>query len=407
MSDGVHPWLSLVGLGEDGPDGLSPAARTAIEAAALVVGGARHLALAGSLIRGEALCWRSPLESTLPDILARQGQPICVLATGDPFHYGVGALLARHIPVAEMRCWPQPSAFSLMAARLGWSLEACRCLSVHGRALGRVVPALRQDGRLIALSWDGDTPARLAALLVERGFGASLIVVGEALGGPAERLRHTTAAGFDLDGVQALNTVACALVAEPGARQRPATPGLPDDWFAHDGQITKAPIRAMTLAALAPRPGEQLWDVGAGSGSVGIEWLLSDDATQAVAVERDAGRADRVAANAAHWGVADRLTLVRGAAPTALAELPPPDAAFIGGGLTEPGLMDAVQMALPAGGRLVANAVTLESQALLMALFGHHGGDLVSLGVARAEPVGAFHGFRPAMPVVQWRWVKP
>ena len=408
MTGGYHStsWLSLVGIGEDGLAGLSVEARARLETADLVVGGRRHLELAGALIRGTPLHWRSPIEETLPEILSRRGHPVCVLATSDPFHYGVGALLARHVPVDEMRCWPQPSAFSLAAARLGWSLEDCRCVSVHGRALKRIVPLLRHGERLLVLSWDGTTPAQLAALLASRGFGASRLWVCEAMGGPAERVRETQAAKFELDEVQALNTVACRLVADPGTRQLPATPGLPDDWFAHDGQITKSPIRAVTLSALAPRPGECLWDIGAGSGSIGIEWLLAHESTRAVAVERDEARAARVAANAHHWGVAERLEVVRGSAPAELAALQPPDAAFVGGGLTEPGLLETMQASLQRGGRLVANAVTVQSQGVLSRCFAQDGGDLLTLSFARAEPVGGFHGFKPAMPVVQWRWTK-
>lgn len=401
------PWLSLVGVGEDGEAGLSPAARACIAEAALVVGGRRHLALTARLIVGKQLPWRSPIESTLPAILERRGAATCVLASGDPFHYGVGALLARHLPPAEMRCLPQPSAFSLLAARLGWSLEACACVSLHGRALTRVVPDLMAGRRILALSWDGTTPHALAELLARRGFGASRLWVGEALGGPRERLRETTAAGFDLDGVADLNTVGCLVAADAQAREVPGTPGLPDDWFAHDGQITKQPVRALTLAALAPRYGETLWDIGAGSGSVGIEWLLAADATRVVAVERDAARAGRIADNADTWGVGERLQVVNGSAPAVLDDLPSPAAIFIGGGLTGTGLPEAVLARLRPGGRLVANAVTVESQALLMRLFGAHGGDLSSLSMARAAPVGGFHGFRPAMPVLQWRWVKP
>ena len=260
-----------------------------------------------------------------------------MLASGDPFHYGVGALLARHVPVAEMRCLPQPSAFSLMAARLGWSLQDCACVSLHGRALTRIVPVLAATRQILALSWDGTTPQALAELLVARGFGATRVWVGEALGGPRERLRATTAENFDLKAVADLNVVGCAVVAAPRARQVPAAPGLPDDWFAHDGQLTKRPVRALTVAALAPRFGELLWDIGAGSGSVGIEWLLAAASGRAVAVERDPVRAARIAANADTWGVGERLRVVVGSAPAVLEDLPPPSAVFIGGGLTEPG----------------------------------------------------------------------
>ncbi len=401
----MKPWLTLVGLGEDGLDGLSPVARRAVENADLVVGGRRHLDLADGLAR-HALPWASPIEDTFPAILDRRGTPVCVLASGDPFTYGVGSVLARHVSAGEMTCHPQPSAFALAAARLGWAAQDCTLLSLHGRPLDRVVPHLRPGARLLVLSWDGATPTALARLLTERGFGPSRLTVLEAMGGPRERSRTCSADFFDLNDVADLNTVAVEVAAVPGARVRPLTPGLPDDWFEHDGQITKARVRAVTLAALAPRPGQLLWDVGSGSGSIAIEWSLLHPANRAVAVEQRSDRGARIQRNAASLGVAD-LTLVEGSAPGALAGLPIPDAIFIGGGATEPGLLDVCRAALPSGGRLVANAVTLESQSLLARAFATYGGDLVALSLAQAEPVGRFHGWRAAMPVTQWLWLKP
>jgi precorrin-6Y C5,15-methyltransferase (decarboxylating) len=398
-------WLAIVGIGEDGLDGLSPGARRLIAQAGLVVGGARHLTLAGR--SGEAtLAWPSPIEAAMPAILARRGTPVCVLASGDPFCFGVGALLLRHVPIEETLCLPAPSAFSLAAARLGWSLQDCATLSLHGRPLEAIIPHLQPGARLLALSWDGATPARLAALLASRGMGGSKLIVCEAMGGPRERLRESRAEGFCVADIAALNTIALEVVAAPGARVVPRAAGLPDAWFEHDGQLTKRAIRAMTLAALAPRRGETLWDVGAGSGSVAIEWMLADPANRAIAIERDAARAARIARNAAALGVPG-LVVVAGEAPRALDDLPRPDAVFVGGGTSDGALLDAVLAALAPGGRLVVNAVTLEGQAELVARQARFGGELTQIQIAGADPVGRFRGWRPAMPVVQWAAEKP
>ncbi|TNC16269.1 precorrin-6y C5,15-methyltransferase (decarboxylating) subunit CbiE [Methylobacterium terricola] len=401
----VAPWLSIVGIGEDGRAGLSPAAAAALDAAGLVVGGRRHLELAAPL-SAEALAWPSPLTDAYPAILARRGQPTCVLATGDPFHYGVGAELARLVPPGEIVAYPQPSAFSLAASRLGWPLAETACLTLHGRALERVIPHLQPGARLLVLSWDGTTPGKLAALLTERGFPRSRLAVLEAMGGPRERRHAGLAADFPDHGIDPLNTVAVEVVAEPDARVVPLSAGLDDGWFEHDGQLTKAEIRAVTLAALRPRAGQLLWDVGAGSGSISIEWCLRHPANRAVAVEAREERADRIRRNARHLGVPD-IPVVVGRAPGCLAGLPAPDAAFLGGGVSDPALVATVLEALPSGGRLVANAVTLESEALLLRLHAEHRGTLRRLSVARAEPVGHLTGWRPAMPVTQWALTKP
>ncbi len=399
------PWLSIIGLGEDGLDGLSPAATHLLRQASLIVGGARHLELVGRL-DAETMAWPSPIEEAYPLILARRGQSVCVLASGDPFFYGVGSTLACLVDMREIVSLPSPSTFSLLASRLGWAQQDCALVSLHGRPLERIIPHLAEGTRILALSWDETTPAKLARLLTERGLGRSRLTVGENLGGARERIRAALAEAFGLDTISPLNAVALEVASTPGARLVPRTPGLPDDWFENDGQLTKREIRAVTLSALAPRRGETLWDVGAGSGSIAIEWMLSDPANRAFAIERNADRAARIMRNAAALGTPG-LRLVEGAAPEALMGLPTPDAVFIGGGAGISGVLDAALAALRARRRLVVNAVTIETQAELSRRFGALGGDLIQLSVARAEKVGGFHGFRPAMPIVQWRYEKP
>lgn len=400
-----EPWLSLVGIGEDGRAGLSPAAAAAIDAAELVVGGARHLALAGP-IAAPTLAWPSPIHAAFPAILAKRGRPVCVLATGDPFHHGVGVQLARLVTPEEMQVFPQPSAFALACARLGWAQQDCALVSLHGRALERIIPYLQPGARILALSWDGSTPEKVAALLAGRGMGGSRLTVLEAMGGPRERVRQAPAAGFDLAGIDPLNTLAVEVALDAGAEALPLVPGLPDALFESDGQLTKSEVRAMALAALAPRRGELLWDVGAGSGSVGIEWALAHQDNRVIAVETRAERAGRIGRNAARLGVTG-LTVVGGEAPAAFAGLPTPDAVFIGGGIGNPGLFDAAWDALRPGGRLVANVVSLEGEARLAGLFQRHGGDMRRIQVSRLDAVGTMHGWRPAMAVTQWRVVKP
>lgn len=369
-------------------------------------GGRRHFALAGDLVKGETFRWPSPFEDGIAAVLALRGRRVCVLASGDPFFYGVGATLARQVPAHEMQVVPAPSAFSLAAARLGWALQDVVCLSVHGREVELIRPHLHPGRHILVLTSDGEGPATIAHLLAGDGFGASKLHVLEALGGPRERVRSASAADLGSEEVDALNLVGIEVLAEDGARIIPLTPGLPDEFFEHDGQITKRDIRAVTLAALAPRRGELLWDIGAGAGSVAIEWMLADPSLRAVAVEEQAVRAARVRANARSLGVPG-LEVVEGAAPAALAGLPEPDAIFIGGGAGEEGMLDAAIAALTSGGRLVVNAVTLETEALLLGRHTLLGGELVRIAVSRTAPVGSLTGWRPAMPVTQWRWVKP
>lgn len=399
------PWLALVGIGEDGAAGLSPAARAALLQASLVVGGRRHLALAGEF-PGARMEWPSPIEAGLPEILARRGEKVCALASGDPFFYGVGTLIAAHLPPREFACFPAPSSFSLAAARLGWSLQDCALVSLHGRPFARLIPALQPGAKILALSWDAGTPEKIARFLEGRGLGAARLIALEALGGPRERIRETRAEGFNLADVDPLNLVAIELPTAPREKFLPLAPGLDDALFETDGQITKSLMRAATIAALAPRRGELLWDVGAGSGSIAVEWARLDPASRAIAIEARADRAERIARNAQALG-APQVEIVRARAPAAFAGLPRPDAVFVGGGLAEPGVLDGALAALAPGGRLVANAVTLEGEAELLARRAAHGGALTRVAFAEAAPLGGFETWRPSIPATQWRFVKP
>ena len=331
-----------------------------------------------------------------------------MLASGDPFHYGVGELLLRSVPAAETLCLPQPSSFSLAASRLGWSLQDVSLVSLHGRALEGIVRHLQPGARILALSWDGETPSRLAKLLAERGMGDSSLAVLEAMGGPRERLRRSTAKAFDLGEIAPLNTIALEVTAAADATVLALAPGLDDGLFEHDGQLTKREVRAVTLSALAPRQGELLWDVGLGAGSIAIEWLLRHPSLKAIGIEDQPERAARAARNAAALGTPD-LQIVQKRAPEAFDGLPAPDAVFIGGGLSDPGVFDAAWSALKPGGRLVANAVSLQSEARLIEFFQRHGGELVRLEVAKAGKAGSGGVFvwRPAAPIIQWRARKP
>lgn len=399
---GCERWLSIIGIGEDGLAGLSPAACRIIAQARFIVGGSRHLALLGPTA-AETLPWPSPLAGGVAAIQARRGEAVCVLASGDPFLYGVGSLLAAAIPLEEILCLPAPSCLSLAAARLGWTLQDCEIVSLHGRPFARIVPHLRPGARLLVLTWDETTAERLARLLVERGLGGARLSVLEALGGPRERISTSRADEFVPHTIDPLNVLAVDIEALTDAPYIPLTPGLPDHWFESDGQLTKREVRAITLSALAPWPGARLWDIGAGSGSIAIEWLLAHPRNHAIAVEARDDRAERIARNATALGVPN-LDIRVGDAHHLLAELPPPDAIFVGGGGGE--VIDAAWALLPAGRRLVANAVTIETQGALAECHARHGGELISIAIAQAGGLGRYRGFRPALPVVQWRGVK-
>ena len=398
-------WLAILGIGEDGVEGLHAAARALISGATLVVGGARHLALARPLVRGDFLAWPSPLNDAFPTILARRGQPVAVLASGDPYCYGIGSSLARLIPPEETLCIPAPSAFSLASARLGWALQDTVTLSFCGRKLETILPRLRPRARILALSADSATPAAIAALLRANGFGMSTLHILEALGGPRERIRTTPASAELPRDIDKLNLLAIEVAAGPDARIIPLAGGLPDELFEHDGQITKREVRAVTLSALAPRAGELLWDVGCGSGSIAIEWSLCDSANRAIGIEARSDRAARAARNALALGVPD-LEIIQGKVPAALVDLPTPNAVFIGGGAQDTGVVDAVWAALRPGGRIVVNAVTIETEALLFAAQQQRGGTMIRLSVDRLGSIGDMRGFCPARTVTQWAALK-
>jgi precorrin-6B C5,15-methyltransferase / cobalt-precorrin-6B C5,C15-methyltransferase len=397
-------WLSIVGIGEDGVEGLSPVARGLIADAEIVFGGKRHIELARSAIRGAVRPWPSPFDGAVGEVVEQRGRAVCVLASGDPFFYGVGALLARHVDPDETLVVPGVSAFSLAAARLGWPLQETTLLALHGRPLDLIRPHLHPGARILALTPDGAGPQALAELLAGNGFGNTRITVLEALGGPRERIRAARAADFSLTDIDALNVVALEVEAAPDARILARALGLSDALFEHDGQITKREIRAVTVSSLQPRRNELLWDIGAGAGSVAIEWMLADPSLRAVAIEHRADRVARIRRNAAAFGVPG-LQVVEDRAPDALAGLPPPHAIFIGGGAKFS--LDTALAALRSGGRLVVNAVTLQTEALLMARHAALGGALVRIALSRAENVGGETAWRPAMPITQWAWTKP
>ncbi|WP_183761176.1 MULTISPECIES: precorrin-6y C5,15-methyltransferase (decarboxylating) subunit CbiE [unclassified Rhizobium] len=402
----IQRWLTLIGIGEDGPGGIGDEAKRLIATAPMVFGGARHLELMGPVITGETQTWLSPFEKSVETLLARRGEPTVVLASGDPFFYGVGATLSRRVAASEMTVIPAPSSFSLAASRLGWPLQDTTVLSLHGRPIDLIRPHLNPGRKILALTSDGKGPAELAVLLQSSGFGQSRLTVLEALGGPNEKISRQSAAEFSLSGINDLNICGIEVKADAGARILSLSTGLADELFEHDGQITKREIRAITLSALAPRYGELLWDIGAGSGSIGIEWMLADPSLRAIAIEASVERAARIRRNAANFGVPG-LTVVEGEAPAALTGLPAPDAIFMGGGGSDAGMLEAAIGQLKSGGRLVANAVTTEMETLLLTEQARRGGSLIRIDIARAAPVGRMTGWRPAMPVTQWSWIKP
>lgn len=398
-------WLSIIGIGESGRAGLPAAASALIGNAELIVGGERHLSLIGAA-RGETLVWRKPFRDTVARILEWSGRPVCVLASGDPFWFGAGATLAEFIPPSEMLVMPAPPAFSLAASRLGWPLQTTVTLGLHVNRSESVLRYLHRGQRILALSLDGATPGQVAALLTQYGFGGSPMHVMEALGGPRERIVSFLAKEPPPGGFGALNVIAIEVCAEGGARTIPFAPGLPDDYFEHDGQITKREVRAVTLSALGPAPGALLWDIGLGSGSVAIEWLLCHAQTRAIGFEKSRERIARAARNAVALGV-PHLDMREGAAPEALIGAEAPDAIFIGGGVSESGLVQAAWSALKPGGRMVCNAVTMESEAALFECRKVWGGSLTRIVIEREHQVGRFTAWQPAMPVVQWAAAKP
>ncbi|MBR0971160.1 MULTISPECIES: precorrin-6Y C5,15-methyltransferase (decarboxylating) subunit CbiT [Bradyrhizobium] len=392
----ADPWLTIIGIGEDGLAGLSEASRKALREAETVFGGERHLALAG--VTGRGHLWPVPFDADV--VLTCRGSRTVVLASGDPFWHGAGAGLAEKLDASEWIAHSAPSTFSLAAARLGWRLEAIACLGLHAAPFERLVPLLAHDARIICLVRDGKAAGDLAKWLSARGWGASAFWTLAALGGPRESIRMHRTDGFAND--VAGDLVAVAVEAK-GAQGIPRSSGLPDDLFVHDGQITKRPVRALALSALAPRSGARLWDIGAGSGSISVEWALCGGTATAIEARED--RAANIRGNAAQFGLAHRIDVIAGEAPAALVALDAPDAVFIGGGL-DSAVFDAIWSRIAPGTRLVAHAVTLETEALLGELHQRHGGELMRVEIARAGSLGRYRSWEAARPVVQWSAVR-
>lgn len=400
------PAVVVVGIGADGWSGLAGTAQETLAAAEVILGGPRQLDLVAGKVTADLVAWPSPLVPALPGLLARYaGRRLCALASGDPMFFGLGATLARTVGARRMHVIAHPSSTTLACARLGWPTEDVEVVSIVGRPVERLRRTVSPGRRVLVLSAGAESPAQIAAQLTDDGYGPSRLTVLEQLGGPGERMYSGVARDWLHPEGDALNVVAVECAAEPGARVLGEVPGLPDDAYANDGQLTKREIRAVTLAHLAPRPGETLWDVGAGSGSIGIEWMRAHRSCWAIGVEADAVRAERVRDNADALGV-PTLRVVTGIAPEVLSDLPVPDAIFIGGGLTREGVLDTCWAALPPGGRLVANGVTVESESALAVAQRRFGGSLVRMSIARAEPVGGFLGWRPGMSVTIWSTVK-
>jgi precorrin-6Y C5,15-methyltransferase (decarboxylating) len=402
----MSAWLTVVGMGDDGFAGLGKTARRALIDASVIYGGERHLAMLPVCLNATRETWPHPFD--IAPVLARRDTPVCVLASGDPMFYGVGATLARHVPADELRVLPAPSSVSLAAARLGWALQDVATVSLVGRPLAALQMHLHDGARVFVLSADGATPAAVAAWLVERGFGATRMIVMEHLGSASERLIDARAHDWSIGETASLNVIAldCRRDASSDAPRLALTPGLPDDAFRHDGQLTKRDVRALTLGRLAPAPGELLWDVGAGCGSIGIEWMRAHASCRAIAIEANGERQRFIEHNRDALGVPG-LQLIAGKAPDALQGLPAPDAIFIGGGVTAHGVLDACWRALKPGGRLIANAVTLEGEAALVAWRAQYGGTLTRIALAEAQALGGFETWRSALPITLLDTRKP
>ncbi len=404
MAVEVGKWLSVIGIGEAGLAEVSQLARGFIDRASLVVGGKRHLAMLDDSPQTR-MVWTSPIETAIESIVSKRGTPVCVLASGDPLCYGIGTTLLKYVSIDEMTIIPAPSTFSLARARLGWSFTEVETLSLCGRSPDFLAAILAPGSKLLILSAGADTPQIVADLLIRRGYGDSRMTVLEHLGG-RERIITDIARTWSKSDVAALNIIAIEChQADADATPLNRLPGLPESAYHHDGQLTKREVRAMTLAALAPMPGELLWDVGAGCGSIGIEWLRSHPRCNAIAIEQHAHRLQFISDNMAALGT-PHLQLIQGKAPTALADLPTPDAIFIGGGVTAPGLLDTCWTALRSGGRLVANAVTIESELQLLQWHQQVGGELTRIAIQRTQSIGGFLGWKPMIPVTQLIAVK-
>ena len=397
----MSKWLTIIGVGEDGWEGLSNRARLAISATDVIVGSKRLLALLPKT-KAEIHEWPQPFAGVVDRVKPLVGRNTVILATGDPMNYGVARKLMEFIPFEEMTIIPSLSAFSLAASRMGWSLPDCDTLTLHGRPAANLEAFIQPGAKLIVLTADATTIPEIARRLAARGFGPSPITILENLGGEDEHVSRYVPG----DKYSDLNTVAIHCTASATAKIWSRVAGLPDDAFVHDGQLTKREVRAATLAALAPAPGQVLWDIGAGCGSVAIEWMRSTRGCEAVAIEPNAARQAMIATNADQLG-APRLNVIAGQAPEALKGLCEPDAVFIGGGISDHGVFETAWAALKPGGNLVANVVTIEGEMHLYDLQEKHGGDLVRMDISNLSPVGPYRAMKPRMSVLQWRVKKP
>jgi precorrin-6B C5,15-methyltransferase / cobalt-precorrin-6B C5,C15-methyltransferase len=401
----MQKWLSIVGIGDDGLEGLSPTARSLVDCAEILVGGKRHLGMLPANDQREKIIWSSPISTSIDKILQHRHSLVCVLASGDPMCFGIGVTLTRKIPTPEMTIIPAPSSFSLACARMGWSLTEVEILSLNSRPPALLQTYIYPKAKLLILSEGKQTPGIVADILTKRNFGNSKITVLERMGGSQERIVTGIAASWKETEIAELNTIAVECIAEAGVVALPRLAGLPDEAYHHDGQLTKREIRAITLAALAPTPGQLLWDVGAGCGSISIEWMRTHYLCQAIAIEQNPNRLQYLADNAASLGTPN-LQIISGKAPTALKDLPQPDAIFIGGGATAEGIFEACWSALPNGGRLVANAVTIESEQKLLQWHNQIGGELIRVAVQRASPIGGFIGWKAMAAITQLTLIK-
>ncbi len=398
-------WLHIIGIGDGGFDQLDAKLTPLIEAAELIIGGDRHLAMLPKNIAAEKMSWPSPLMKMVEDVIAMRGRQIVILATGDPMHYGIGVTFAKRLSTDDYTIYTSPSAFSLAAARLGWDLSRTATLTLHGRPLELIIPHLYEGAQILALSDDGDTPSKLAALLDDLGYGSSELCVLEHMGGEAEAIKARPAREWIGAKAADLNTIALSCIKSSKDVTNSTAPGLDDDAFIHDGQLTKREIRSATISALNPLPEHVLWDVGAGSGSIGIEWMRLNSLNKAIAIEHHPKRVEFIEQNRETLGVPG-LQIVRGKAPDALKDLPPPDRIFIGGGLTAAGVFDACWEALKSGGILVANTVTVEGEKVAFELFEKHEGELSRLNFSRAMKIGGFTSWKPFRQVTQLRLIK-
>lgn len=397
----MSAWLTIIGIGDDGVDGLTPSSRAVLEAAEIVVG-SRRILERENFGDAETHHWTSPFQEKLARIEGWKGRNVVILATGDPMHFGVGARLARALPPGEMTILPAPSAFSLAAARLAWPLQDVEMISLHGRPISLLQPFIQPGVKILALTSGGESVREAAAMLRARGFGETRLTVLEHMGGPDERIASMRADECGNQDFADFNTLAFECIAGIDAKILPRTPGLPDDVFSHDGQLTKREVRAITLAALGPAPGARLWDVGAGCGSIAIEWMRAARGASAIAFEQNQDRIKRIAENAVALGVPE-LDVVAGDASETLEGCASPDAIFIGGAVTNVGVFETCWSALRPGGRLVANAVTLEGEAALIARHEAHGGELVRIDISHVEKIGARRALKPRRAVTQWR----